>query len=89
MELSSLMYLLRQGIAIIGHEEIQGNLYQLMKLRLNDIGINDFDTTYMSPEIVNELISMMGHAILCGLMSEMQEAKFYSVLCDETADITN
>ena len=59
MELSSLMYLLRQGIAIRGHEEIQGNLYQLMKLRLKDIGVNDIDTTCMSPKIVNELISMM------------------------------
>ena len=36
-QLSSLRYLLRQGIAIRGHVEIEGNLMQLLHLRCKDI----------------------------------------------------
>ena len=35
-QLSSLKYLLRQGMAVRGHEEMEGNLLQLLKLRSND-----------------------------------------------------
>ena len=38
MQLSSLRYLLRQGLSIRGHEEIEGNLRQLMLLRAEDKG---------------------------------------------------
>jgi hypothetical protein len=36
-EASSLQYLLRQGIALRGHTEVDGNLFQLMQLRSPDI----------------------------------------------------
>ena len=35
-QLSSLKFLLRQGLAVRGHEEMEGNLLQLMKLRSID-----------------------------------------------------
>ena len=35
-QLSSLKYLVRQGMAVRGHEEMEGNLLQLLKLRSND-----------------------------------------------------
>ena len=35
-QLSSLKYLLRQGLAIRGHEAMEGNLLQLLQLRGND-----------------------------------------------------
>ena len=35
-QLSSLKYLLRQGLAIRGHEDIEGNLLQLLRLRSGD-----------------------------------------------------
>ena len=37
--ITSLMYLLRQGLAIREHTEIERNLYQLLKLRSDDINI--------------------------------------------------
>ena len=35
-QLSSLKFLLRQGLAIRGHDDQEGNLYQLLKLRSQD-----------------------------------------------------
>ena len=35
-QISSLKFLLRQGLAIRGHEELEGNLLQLLKLRSED-----------------------------------------------------
>lgn len=35
-QLESLRYLLKQGLAVRGHEEADGNLYQLLLLRSND-----------------------------------------------------
>ena len=64
IQLSSLRYLLRQGLSIRGHEESEGNLQQLLELREEDNGdlhqwvINQ---NYQSPEVVNKLISPMGH----------------------------
>lgn len=34
--LSSLKFLVRQGLAICGHKEVDGNLIQLLKLRSSD-----------------------------------------------------
>ena len=36
-QLSSLQFLLRQGLAIRGHKETEGNLIQLLELRSEDI----------------------------------------------------
>ena len=56
-QLSSLRLLLRQGLAIRGHEEHEGNLYQLLQVRCED----DKNLLswlqakrYNSPEILNE-----------------------------------
>jgi len=35
-QLRALQYLLRQGMAIRGHTEIEGNLHQLLKVWAND-----------------------------------------------------
>ena len=69
MEVSSEMYLRRQDIAITGHEDIH-NLYQFMKLMLKYIGANDVDTTYISHEIVYELIS-------CDFLSCVMKQQIY------------
>ena len=38
-KVSSLQYLLRQGIAFRGHSDEEGNLFQLMQLRSTDIRV--------------------------------------------------
>ena len=61
-----LRYLLRQGIAIRGHVETEGNLYQLLTMMsVHDPQIASWlkEKKYLSPMIVNEQISMMGLAV--------------------------
>jgi len=56
-QLSSLKYLLRQGLATRGHEAMESNLLQLLQLRGDDCPemktwINE--RKYFSPDILNE-----------------------------------
>ena len=58
-QLSSLLaiYLLHQGLAIRGHDDSEGNLFQLLKLRSEDDSELKFwlkDGKYLSPAIINE-----------------------------------
>ena len=69
-QLSSLKYLLRQGLAIRGHDDHEGNLIQLLKLREEDdpqLRTWLSDGKYLSPVIVNEQIKLMADNVLRGL----------------------
>ena len=75
-QLCALQYLLRQGIAIRGHTEVEGNLYQLLKVWAND----NSDIThwlserkYMSHDIVTEQITLMGNTLLCSLLQNIKQ----------------
>ncbi len=62
-QLHCLRYLLRQGLAIRGHKESEGNLHQLMSMfSYYDFNLKKWmkENRYLSPIIVNELISIMG-----------------------------
>ena len=58
---TSLMYLLRQGLAIREHTEVESNLYQLLKLRSDDSNIVKewlAEGSNMSHDIINELMEI-------------------------------
>ena len=62
-QLSSLKYLLSQGLAVRGHDDLEGNLLQLLKLRSSDCtDLSKWisERKYFSPVILNEQISLMG-----------------------------
>ena len=66
-QMSSLKYLLRQGLAIRGHEELEGNLRQLLLLRCEDCPSMKAwieGNKYLSPQILNELIGIMSNQLL-------------------------
>ena len=70
-QLSSLKFLLRQGLAVRGHSDRDGNLVQLMELRSEDSpGLRRWldSNHYLSPQIVNEMITLMGNTLLCKLL---------------------
>jgi hypothetical protein len=74
-EVSSLKYLLRQGIALRRNKEEEGNLFQLMKLRCNDIpGLDEWlnERKYFSHDIINELAKEMAHVILRSVSAEVK-----------------
>jgi hypothetical protein len=43
----------------------------------------------MSPEIINELIKLMGNELLRQLLVKIRNATWFAILADETADIAN
>ena len=68
-QLSCLRFLLRQGLAVRGHNHDQeGNLRQLLVMMSKEISpvMRQWlaEKKYMSPEVVNELISMMRQSVL-------------------------
>ena len=88
-------YLAWQGLPFRGHyEDIQyfeGNLYQLL---LHAEDCPEMKTwlrkkEYISPEIVNEIIMMMGQSVLRQLLSEIKSSLWFSILADEATDISH
>jgi len=75
-QLCTLQYLLREGIAIRGHTEVEVSLYQLLKVWRND----NSDIThwlsegkYMSHDIVTEQITLMGNTSLRSLLQNVKQ----------------
>lgn len=91
-QLSSLRYLLRQGLALRGHDENEGNLVQLLKLHSEDCdGLKAWleGKKYLSHEIVNEMIRLMSNQVLREILYEIREASFFSLIADESSDISH
>lgn len=91
-QISSLKYLLRQGLAVRGHDDLEGNLLQLLKLRSSDC--TELTTwirerRYFSPVILNEQISLMGLTVLRGLLNDIKAVQWFSIIADEATDISH
>ena len=94
--LGALKYLTRQGLPLRGHHEdndtLDGNLYQLLLFQSEDcLGMESWvhQREYISPEITNELIVMMGQFVLRSLLSDIRTALWFSILADEATDISH
>ena len=81
----------RQGIAFRNKENTEGNLKQLLQLRAQDVPLlNSWlkrKTTWTEWSIQNEVLEMMAHSILRKLLLGLEQ-KFFSVIADETSDLT-
>ena len=99
--ISSVHYLARQGLALHGqykkaeHEtsEIDSNLFQLLKLRANDIPclgpwMSKSQDKFMSAEIQNEPLTIMTMTILRQIVDNIR-GKWYTMMIDETTDLSN
>ena len=76
--LSSLKFLLRQGLAVRGHNETEGNLMQLLLLRCEDNSILKAwinENKYLSGDIINEIMQIMSNYVL----RQIREASMYSL----------
>ena len=85
--ISSLRYLARQGLPIRGDgNEKDCNLVQLLLMfewlewRYNK---------YTSPEIQNELLSVMGRPVLQNISTNLQQSPYLTIMLDETTDVSN
>ena len=91
-EVATLRTLLRQGLAVRGHSENEGNLYQILKLLGEDCPDMNMwlrNQNYLSHDIINELIASMCHAVLRQMLSEVRKAEWFTLMSDETRDISN
>ena len=87
-QLSALHFLLHQGIAI-RNDHIRGsNLSVMLEKGLGEPAWVT-EGKYQSPECVNEMIEIMAHKVLRSLISDVQSHKWYSILADETRDLSN
>ena len=92
--LNAIKYLTRQGLPLRGHHEdnesFEGNLYQLLLLQSEDCpGMESWlhQREYISPEIINEFVTMMGQFVLRLLLTDIRTALRFSILADEATDI--
>lgn len=67
VEVSSIIFLIRQGLALRGHTDWESNLTQLLIARSTDIpGLLEYvnDGRYLSHDVVNELVESVALTIL-------------------------
>ena len=80
IEIECIKYLLRQGLALRGHVEYEGNLIQLLKLREADVdGLSSWikDGRYLSHDIVNEICQIISLSIVRDLVKEVNNLCFF------------
>lgn len=82
-QISSLRFLLRQGLAVKGHEDLESNLFQLLQLRSSDC------SDLAAPTIINKQIALMGLSVLRSLLVNIREAEWFSLIVDEATDVSN
>ena len=94
--LLSVQYLSRQGLPLRGHREdiesLEGNLYQLLLLQskeCQEMKSRILKKEYTSPVIINEIIYMMGQAVLRGILADIKASMWYSIIADEATDISH
>lgn len=94
--LHAIQFLSRQRLPFHGHIEdivsFSGNLYQLLLLQAKDCPemipwLNRKE--YISPEIVNEIISAMGQCVLRNISADVSAALWYSIIVDEATDVSH
>jgi len=100
--LDTLLFCARQGIGFRGHNEQdhsllnnRGNFIELLHLRANDNDTikqyfieKERKFRYIHPEFQNTFLSLMAKNIQQSLISNIKVAGIYSILVDETQDIS-
>ena len=93
LQLRAIVFLTRQGIAIRGHSESEGNLLQLMHAwsKDNDI-LHSYlkENRYVSHQAVNEMIEILALTVLRTLLNKIKSVtgpKWFAIIADEATDI--
>ena len=85
-------YLARQGVALRGHDESEGNFEQLLKCR--SAGVPKLRTWFMKKknkythhDIQEEILQLYGSEILRCILADAQKSQSYALIVDGTQDI--
>lgn len=52
-------------------------------------GVDIKNMRYLSPDVQNELIHIMGNQVLRNIVSNIRKGKHYCIMADETSDVSN
>ena len=93
--LSSIRLLAHQGLPLQGHHKdhnsLDGNLYKLLLLRLEDcpeLKSWVHQKEYTSPDIINEIIAVMGNTVLREILGLIPSSMWFSIIADEATDVS-
>ena len=95
--LCAIQFLAWQGLPFRCHTEdnievFGGNLYQLLLLQAKDTPrmISWLERKeYISPDIINEIITSMGQCVLRKILAEVCTALWFSIIIDEATDVAH
>ena len=87
---TSMKYLAKQGLSIRGHAHDDGNFMELLALRAEDIPQLKVwlskSKTMSGWKMQNEMLQIMGKAVLRKILAEVRERKEFALIVDETTD---
>ena len=95
LQLRAIIYLTRQGIAVGGHTELEGNLQQLMQMWSEENEVVKLwlrENRYTSHQAVNEIIEILGKTVLRNLLKKITDVSgpaWFSIIADEATDIVH
>ena len=86
-------FLLRQGLALRGHHDVDGNLYQLLRAWSADSDVVKAwlrQGRFLSHDRVNELITLMGHRVLRTVLARVRSStpSWFALIADEATDVS-
>lgn len=88
--LGSVRYLARQGLALRGHEESQGNLMKLLELRSEEcLPLRSWmhrTTKFLSPDSQNEMLELLSHSVQRVIIKAVQRSQQFGIVVDGTQD---
>ena len=88
-------FLARQALALRGDgDEYDSNLRQILHLRALDqpqlvAWLERKKDKYVSPQIQNEILSIMGTTVLREIASAIRRARYFALMADEVTDSSN
>lgn len=91
---STIRLLGQQGLAFRGHSTDEAsNLQQFLEVRAEDVPelkvwLNRGKSTWLSHDIVNEIIKLMADKILRKHLTVVKNVQYYALMIDETSDIS-
>ncbi|KAJ8880922.1 hypothetical protein PR048_017395 [Dryococelus australis] len=87
---SSIEFLATRGIALRGKQEKEGNLYELLELRGNEIpDIKDWlskQHNWLSHDIQNEILQLLSLTVERNLNQDIRKNKCHALIVDEATD---
>jgi len=88
---TSLHFLCKQGLAIRGHTDANGNFNNLLTLRSNDSTelkswLARSSYKWISPAVQNEIIQDMALSLLRSYKQDIIDAKYFAIVMDESTD---